>query len=509
MGYKEDYIFWSMVWNLTSKYNYQLMTLTENQQEIWLENSNHKKYPIIRLMRHDIDWANWLKRDFERTILNGEQIRKRLFKKSLHVVSIYVSKFAPVDDYSFMNDTLHFRKTQVNACLLTGESLEESIKKVEQRLSIELPISIPEEIQEQDMVRLQQKALRESVKAAKDTQKVFMSGKPFFTYIFMAIQVVLFMLMEFAGGSKDSATLIEFGAKYSPYILQGEWWRFITPIVLHIGLLHLVMNTVSLFIIGAEVERIFGNFRFLMIYLFAGFTGSLASFAMNPNIAAGASGAIFGCFGALLFFGTIYRRLFLRTMGPGVLVILLFNLVYGFAVPGIDNAGHIGGLIGGYLAAGIVHFPKNRKLVKQLLFLAGTCVLTYFSLQFAFHHEKSAANSDESIASAAQGYEQKGETEKALQLLTESTKGEKPMPISNFMMGNIYTKTGDLEKAMQQYKKSLEQNKQFPEAHYNLALVYLEFDNVSEAKNHAEQAVRLDSTNDMYEKLLTEINALD
>ena len=65
--------------------------------------------------------------------------------------------------------------------------------------------------------------------------------------------------MELKGGSTNSATLIKFGAKYSPYILQGEWWRFFTPMVIHIGFIHLLMNTISLYLIGAEVERIYGR----------------------------------------------------------------------------------------------------------------------------------------------------------------------------------------------------------------------------------------------------------
>ena len=83
MGFKEDYLYWSMIWKLTSKYRYQFITITENQREIWLENVTNKDYPMIRIIRQDLDWANWLKRDIERTIQNGEKIRKKLYKKPL------------------------------------------------------------------------------------------------------------------------------------------------------------------------------------------------------------------------------------------------------------------------------------------------------------------------------------------------------------------------------------------------------------------------------------------
>ena len=112
--------------------------------------------------------------------------------------------------------------------------------------------------------------------------------------------------MEMFGSSRNPYLLILFGAKYNPLILEGEWWRLITPMFLHIGLIHLVMNSFALYYLGTAVERIYGRYRFLFIYLFAGFAGTLASFLFSPDsISAGASGGIFGLFGALLFFGIL------------------------------------------------------------------------------------------------------------------------------------------------------------------------------------------------------------
>src|SRR5690606_2824550 len=133
--------------------------------------------------------------------------------------------------------------------------------------------------------------------------------------------------------------------KFNPLILEGEWWRFITPIFIHIGFLHLMMNTLALFYISGIVERIFGSIRFFIIYILAGISGTVASFIFNTHISAGASGAIFGCFGALLYFGYRHPNLFFRTMGVNVFFILGLNLAFGFTVSGVDNAGHIGGLI--------------------------------------------------------------------------------------------------------------------------------------------------------------------
>ena len=299
----------------------------------------------------------------------------------------------------------------------------------------------------------------------------------------MIIQVIVFLLMELNGGSTNSATLIEYGAKFSPFILDGEWWRFITPIVVHIGFIHLLMNTISLYLIGAEVERIYGNSRFLIIYLFAGFSGTLASFIMSPQIAAGASGAIFGCFGALLYFGIVYPKLFIRTMGSSVIVLILINLIYGFSVPGIDNAGHIGGLIGGFLAAAVVSLPKQKLFVRQSVMLVVTAVVIYFSLQFGFSHHNSAAVNDETMAMLAQNYLKENETDKASELLKDYTTNHTDAPLSHFILGNITYEKGNIAEAKKQYELAIEQNPQLHEAYYNLALVYIELNNAEEAKS--------------------------
>lgn len=163
----------------------------------------------------------------------------------------------------------------------------------------------------------------------------------------------MYIWLEYAGGSTNTLNLIQWGAKYNPLIIEGEWWRLFSAMFLHIGFFHLMMNGLALYFLGTLVERIFGSIRFFFIYMIAGLIGSLASFAFMGAVSAGASGAIFGCFGALLYFGLIHRELFFRTMGQNVIVILVINLVFGFVVQGIDMGAHLGGLAGGFLAAAL------------------------------------------------------------------------------------------------------------------------------------------------------------
>lgn len=150
---------------------------------------------------------------------------------------------------------------------------------------------------------------------------------------------------------------------FGPLIATGEYWRLFTAMFLHVGLTHLAFNSVGLFILGVQVERLFGHYRFTAIYILAGLSGSVASFAFNTTgIAAGASGAIFGVFGALVAFFVVRRNL-MGEMGrqtlTGLLVLLAINLFYGFASPGIDNFAHMGGFVSGF-ALGIAFAPRYR-----------------------------------------------------------------------------------------------------------------------------------------------------
>jgi rhomboid protease GluP len=179
--------------------------------------------------------------------------------------------------------------------------------------------------------------------------------RPFWTYVVLAVNVVVFVAMEWAGGSTRRAVLIAFGANLARAVAAGQYWRLVTANFLHIGLFHLAINTYALYILGPEVESLFGHARFLLIYLLSGVTGALFSFMMTQGLSAGASTSLFGLFGALTVF--FYRQR--HILGPfgrqrliSLGVTLSINVIIGLS-PGtqIDNWGHLGGLIGGVILA--------------------------------------------------------------------------------------------------------------------------------------------------------------
>jgi membrane associated rhomboid family serine protease len=186
--------------------------------------------------------------------------------------------------------------------------------------------------------------------------------KPIATYVLLGIIAVVFVLETVSGGSTDTQVLVRMGAKVTPLIASGEYWRLFTSMFLHIGIMHLFFNGYALFILGTEVERLFGWQRFLAIYLLSGLYGSLASYAFSDSLSAGASGAIFGLIGALATYFALHRQQ-LGKWGQRRLMNILFliaiNLFLGLTQPWIDNWAHMGGLAAG-LALGWALAPRYQ-----------------------------------------------------------------------------------------------------------------------------------------------------
>jgi membrane associated rhomboid family serine protease/tetratricopeptide (TPR) repeat protein len=187
--------------------------------------------------------------------------------------------------------------------------------------------------------------------------------RPVATYVLIALNLLVFALMTLAGGSTKPEVLLDFGASYGPYFRQGEYWRLVMPMFLHIGLLHLLINMYALYLLGRILEHVYGYGRFALLYVGSGMFSSYLSMAVGPHVAAGASGAIFGIAGAMLVAGFLHRasipRRLRRVFGGGILLMVVLNLLFGYFVPGIDNWGHVGGLFGGMVLGGLIRPPQQ------------------------------------------------------------------------------------------------------------------------------------------------------
>jgi membrane associated rhomboid family serine protease len=185
--------------------------------------------------------------------------------------------------------------------------------------------------------------------------------RPVVTYALIAANLAVWgvgVLLGLAAGSAAGLTggdaLAALGGLYGPRVAAGEWWRILTAGFLHAGLLHVGMNMLALFVFGPPLEASLGRLRFSVLYLASLVAGSLGALLLSPNqLTVGASGAIFGLLGALL----VGRPAGIRA--AGVVPLLLINLVFTVAVPGISIGGHLGGLVGGLVAGGLLF---NRQL---------------------------------------------------------------------------------------------------------------------------------------------------
>lgn len=198
---------------------------------------------------------------------------------------------------------------------------------------------------------------------------------PWGTYLLTGICVFLFLAMLLASGGesfiKPSGTLlIDFGANYYPKTGSGQWFRLITCAFVHIGIIHLLFNMFVLLQAGRLVERLFGHTLFLSVYLGSAITGSLLSLAVHPDaLSAGASGAIFGIFGALIAYYVRFARSVPKRIFDGIIksafIFVAINLLFGLQ-PGIDNFAHLGGLAGGFLFGLTAALPVDPVLKRKV-----------------------------------------------------------------------------------------------------------------------------------------------
>lgn len=368
----DDLVVMSLINYFITEKNYNPMIIHGLNDEIWLENLN-EDYKIVRIVSHHIHNKEQL--DFDKFKLSRivKQVKKKTLSFKVKVLSIYTDL---EDDKILSNDDIYINKEEdINNPKLTNvfPNIVEKTKVDENGL--EYFIKVTDNINQKNESK------------SKIAEKIFSFKKPIVTYSLIFICILVFILMYVLGnGSTDNYTLLVFGANVDTLTKNGDYYRLFTSMFLHIGILHLLCNMYSLYIIGKEVENVFGKVKYLIIYLLNGIAGSILSLAFNHNtICAGASGAIFGLLGALLYFGYYYRTYLGATLTRSIIPVIVLNLIIGFTSSGIDNAAHIGGLVGGILIAMAVGVPdksnNNNKIngiVLSLIYFGFIIYLSFF-----------------------------------------------------------------------------------------------------------------------------------
>ena len=186
------------------------------------------------------------------------------------------------------------------------------------------------------------------------------------TTTLIAINVGVYLL-QLAGGAPVNANggwIYQHGALYGPLVASGDWYRLITAAFLHFGPIHLGMNMLALWWIGRPLEDYLGPVRYLLLYVVSGLAGSAGALIMNPTaVTVGASGAIFGILGAAI----VLERQGTYVLGGSAITLLVVNIAFTFAVPGISIGGHLGGLAGGALSIlALSHFGKRSAIYGRI-----------------------------------------------------------------------------------------------------------------------------------------------
>lgn len=185
------------------------------------------------------------------------------------------------------------------------------------------------------------------------------------TVLLILLNTLIFLIVEFTGGSENGQHMLECGAAYAPLILeQGQWYRIFSSMFLHFGAPHLINNMLVLFVLGQRLEPTVGRLRFLLIYIAGGLGGNFISLFWDMrtgdySVSAGASGAVFAVMGGMIYVIIRHRGRVADLTMKQMLIMAAFSLYFGLASEGVDNAAHAGGLLCGFLSAVIFYHPRK------------------------------------------------------------------------------------------------------------------------------------------------------
>ncbi len=195
------------------------------------------------------------------------------------------------------------------------------------------------------------------------------SGLPVVNLTIIAINFMYFGYLEMIGDTENTMFMIAHGALYLPAVQQGEYWRLLTAVFMHFGIGHIINNMLVLYVLGDNLERALGSIRYLVLYLVCGIGANCVSLWYDQtaalqqtaiSVSAGASGAVFGVVGGLLYAVSINRGRLEDLSARQLAVMILFSLYFGFTSTGVNNAAHIAGLVIGVIM-GLILYRKPRK----------------------------------------------------------------------------------------------------------------------------------------------------
>ena len=354
---KKDEVIMKLVHYFITEENYNPIVVNGVKDEIWLENSEGP-YRIVRINSNNIFNKEQLRYDFYKIESIVRQIKKKTFSFSVNTLNILLD----------VNEDLTIEGTKnITPVSLLGEDLNitdeeilEAFPDINEKLlkdtsGVELIINVTKDI---------------NAKTERDNrmyEKTFKQKPIIITYLLILACVIPYFIDFIITGpdvisGETLSTLGQLGANYGPLITNGQAYRLFTHMFLHLSLIHILCNMYSLFVIGSQIETFLGKVKYLFIYFISGLCGGLLSALLNGNVpSVGASGAIFGLMGAMLYFCYYYRTYLGEALKRQIIPVIALNLILGFMMSGIDNFAHIGGLLGGLFATMAVGVESKSK----------------------------------------------------------------------------------------------------------------------------------------------------
>ncbi len=355
-----------------TKENFVPIIIHGIEDEIWLENK-HSEYRIIRLVTRKIFNEEQYNFDIDKTKDISKQIKRKTFNPFMTMLTIYLNFDEDIKEIvtSDRNNTNIIIDTEEE--LLSNEIIQKYYKSINDDIEykeegIELLAKITSDI------------TKKNIEENERFSTMYKQKKPIVTWILIGINVLLFVLRYIIGDD-----LLQIGALIPDSVKNGDLYRIISSGFLHVNEIHILCNMYSLFVLGPTIEHFYGKVKYIFIYLLSMIIASLFVMVFESNsAAAGASGAIFGLLGSLLYFGYHYRGYLGNQVIGQIIPVIILNLVIGFITPGISNAAHIGGLIGGIAVSFMLGINDKSEKSQRITGTILTIVLTGFMIYLAF-----------------------------------------------------------------------------------------------------------------------------
>lgn len=361
---KNDDIIMRLVHYFITECDYSPIIVNGVKDEIWLENTEGP-YKIIRINSNYIHNNEQFQFDIFKTKNVMKQIKKKTLSFRMNALNIFLDLNENVN-VSFEKNIDNIKIDSLddikNEKIIKNSFPDLNEKMLDKMEGMDLILNVTKDINKKN----EEKNI--------SYEKTFKPKKIIVTNILISICSILFLITWFIGKRNifqniPSTVLYLFGANFAPIIKYNivNVYRFVACMFLHLNLMHLIFNMYALFILGTQVETFLGKRKFITIYLLSGITGSMLSACFSNTLSVGASGAIFGLMGSLLYFGYHYRLYIGNAIKNQIVPIIIFNIILGILYyPSIDMAAHLGGLIGGYLATMMVGVNEKSKTSERI-----------------------------------------------------------------------------------------------------------------------------------------------